>query len=364
MMDYYIFITRSCNLRCSYCCFGDSVFQREASRDEALDPIATAEFISEQAEKRPNEDNKVFFYGGEPSLKRGWIKTFIEATEGRGQLRYVLQTNGTKLAAFDPELLKKVHFLEISIDGVEAIHDELRGSGTHTRVVENIAAIRPWYRGEIAARMTYTPQNPLARSVRYLFDELHVDHVYWMHEDSETPVSAWASTRETYSTELDELIDYWLTSLRSGRPKQIIPFKSIMSSLLEPPELSCFRCGVGTTLRVIDLDGACYSCDLMITDDKRHAIGHIADGMRDDLLPHNDLYESRCKTCDELTYCGGRCFNISFNQDERFDEFCQRTKLLIGKLRPHTEEVRMLLEAGTIDAGDVHIETTLTEQIP
>jgi radical SAM protein with 4Fe4S-binding SPASM domain len=363
-MDYYLFITRRCNLKCSYCCFGDSIFQREAAKEELLDPLEAATFVLDHAANTPEQDNKAFFYGGEPSLEPGWIARFIEATEASGALRYVLQTNGTRLAHFAPALLKKIQFLEISIDGLEEPHDRLRGAGTHARVLKNIEAIRPWYRGEIAARMTYTPQNPLAESVRFLLRDVGVDHVYWMHEDSETPVEAWVETRERYGRELDLLIDDWIESLRRGAPLSIIPFKAVMTALLDPPERSDFRCGVGTSLLVIDVDGFCYPCDLMITEDRRHNVGHITSSSRQAPLPRNELYERRCARCEELAFCGGRCFNISLNADERFDEFCRRTKMLIRKLRVHEPEVRALIDRGTIALADVQNLTTLTEQIP
>ncbi len=361
-MDYYVFITRSCNLRCSYCCFGDSVFQRDIAGEKALDVDETADFILRHADRMGEEDNKVFFYGGEPSLNVPWIEKFVERTEGR--LRYVLQTNGTRLSSIDPDLLRKLHFLEISIDGVREAHDALRGEGTWARVVANIEAIRPWYPGELAARMTFTPTNPLAESVLFLLEEMHFDHVYWMHEDSDTPPADWVATRREYERELDRLVTWWLDRLREGRVPSIIPFRSVMSSLLEPPSPSLFRCGVGSYLRIIDIDGTCYPCDLMITDDKRHAIGHISSDMTEQLLPRNELYEERCARCEELTFCGGRCFNLSHNRDERFDEFCRRTKILIGKLRAILPEVQELLKVGAIDASSIHISTPLTEQIP
>ncbi len=102
----------------------------------------------------------------------------------------------------------------------------------------------------------------------------------------------------------------------------------------------------------------------MITEDKRHNIGHITTGMKEDILPQNTTYERECKNCSELAFCGGRCFNLSFQNDERFEIFCQRTKILISKLRAIEPDVKDLIERGVIREEDIHIQTTLTEQIP
>lgn len=361
-MDYYLFITRRCNLSCSYCCFSDSVGQASHGEDPHLDPATTARFILEHIKGSPSRDHKVFFYGGEPSLNEAFISKFIEYTEG--MVRYVLQTNGTLLGSLAPDILRKIHFLEISLDGVQEVNDARRGVGTYGKVVKNLASIRGRYEGELIARMTYVPENPLVESVKLILDELHFDHVYWMHEDTVTPVSAWTTSRERYGEELDKLLEYWLDRLREGRPVSIIPFRSIMSSLLSPPEPSPFRCGFGTYLRVVDIDGMVYPCDLMITDDKRNALGHIDGEIDDDYFPTNELYQRRCAGCSDLPFCGGRCFNLSLRNDERFDEFCTRTTQLIAKLKPAVATVRELLERGTIAPDDIHITTTLTEQIP
>ena len=361
-VDYYVFITRACNLRCAYCCFEDSLTRAAQEAEPKLDVEQTARFILRDADAGGDDDNKVFFYGGEPTLEPRWISNFIDLTEGR--LRYVIQTNGTLLSKLETDLLRRVHYLEVSIDGDRENNDAMRGAGTYDRVVRNLADIRTRFDGELAARMTYTPRIPLFDSVKMLLEELCFDHVYWMHEDAQTPASDWSSTIEAYAGEIRELISYWMTHLRRGEVKSIIPFRSIVSSILEPPEQPFFRCGTGTYLRVIDNDGRCYPCDLMITDDKRHQLGTIEEGPLALKLPVNDVYDSNCTSCAHLPCCGGRCFNVSLSGDERFNAFCDRTKLLIDELRKAAPEIRRLIEADVIDAGRIHITTTLTEQIP
>jgi len=361
-MDYYIFITRSCNLQCKYCCFAGQLSTTDASGEKVLDPRKTAEFILDHIKANGYIDNKVFFYGGEPLLNRPWIEEFISLTEG--QVEHIAQTNAMLLSSLPKELVAKFRHLEVSIDGTREIHDTYRGKGTFDRFVKNIRAIEDVFTGRMVARMTYTPDNPLADSVRLILDDIGLDEAYWMHEDSTVPPQAWIDTREEYVGHIDVLLDYWMEHLRQGVVKGIIPFKSIMSSLIDPPEQSCFRCGVGNYLLVIDTDGVCYPCDLMITDDKRYKIGDIESGVSEIVLPHNTAYESTCKSCDCFAACGGRCFQLSYNGDERFDIFCDRTKMLVGKLRDLQPEVEKLIASGVVSKQDIEIFTTMTEQIP
>lgn len=109
-------ITSACNLRCKHCYIGDAPHQELSVRDIRS---ALAQFEEMQG-------LRVLISGGEP-LVHG---AFPEINEMLPDffLRKVLFTNGVLL---DREMLKslKVDEIQISIDGLEAGHDALRGRG-------------------------------------------------------------------------------------------------------------------------------------------------------------------------------------------------------------------------------------------
>jgi len=359
-MDYYVFVTKSCNMKCRYCVFSDILNKKDFSNN-GPDVNKVTKFILDNIKKNGHPNNKIVFYGGEPLLNQKWLLDFINLTEGK--INYALQTNGTLLSKVDRKIIEKIDFLEISIDGIKDINDKFRGTGTFDLILKNIEAIKPFFKGRLVARMTYTPQNPLYESVKMLVDEMKFDDVYWMHEDYITPVKEWVRTNDLYSKELDNLINYWMKNLRNGIVKSIDPFKSIVYSMLSKKENLSFRCGFGTFLICIDSDGLCYNCDLM-TEDKKNKIGDIENGITKNKLPKNILYEDKCKKCKYLKYCGGRCFHVSFISDERFFIFCERTKLLISKLEKVLPEILNLINQGIIKKEYIDIGESLTEEIP
>ena len=336
--------------------------QETAVNEPQPDVEQTARFILDDIAAKGYRNNKAFFYGGEPLLRRQWIRRFIELT--RGELEHVAQTNGVLLSALGDDLIREFRYLEISVDGVREIHDAHRGAGTFDRVVENLRAIEGVFTGERVARMTYTPENPLARSVKLILEDLGFAETYWMHEDSTIPVEQWNDNLPAYDRDLDELLDYWMEGIRRGEVRGIIPFKSMVHSMLIPPVHSCVRCGVGHYLMVIDTDGTVYPCDLMITPDKRYAIGHITTGVGEITLPPNRLRDQTCRPCEYFGACGGRCYQLGLKNDTRFPVFCERTKLLARKLEAVLPEIEALIETGVLTADDIEIKTTMTEQIP
>ncbi len=361
-MDYYIFVTRACNLRCTYCCFAGQLVEESKPGDKHPDAERTARFILEDIEKKGYQDNKVFYYGGEPLVGRKWIKRFMEIIGD--QVIHVAQTNGMLLSKLEPEMVSRFRYLEVSIDGVRSIHDEFRGAGTYDRLLKNLKAIEGTFTGDLCARMTYTPDNPLARSVVHILDDLRFHDVYWMHEDSTIPIEHWEANLPRYEAALDELIDYWMSHLRRGVVKGIIPFQSIVESMIDPPEHPHVRCGVGQYLTVIDNDGTCYPCDLMITADKRYAVGHIDEGIETLRLPKNELRDTQCRSCEDFPHCGGRCYHLSLTNDARFPLFCERTKMLIRKLEAVFPEIVTLIKEGVVSEEELRIQVSMTEQIP
>ncbi|MHB8858900.1 MAG: radical SAM protein [Thermoleophilia bacterium] len=118
-------ITDRCNLRCRHCFIGEP-----GSRDLPLEEIAAVvdEFESMQG-------LRLLVSGGEPLLHRGFWE-LNDSLAGR-DLRSVLLSNGTLI---DDEAAGRLSFQEvqISLDGMRAAHDFIRGAGSFER---SLAAI-------------------------------------------------------------------------------------------------------------------------------------------------------------------------------------------------------------------------------
>lgn len=121
-------ITERCNLRCAHCYIGGSSGELSAGTVEKV----LREFEAMQG-------LRVLITGGEPLLhgRFGAINRMLPDFS----MRKVLFTNGTLLTG---EILEglNVDEIQISVDGLEAAHDSLRGSGTFKAAMNAISLCR------------------------------------------------------------------------------------------------------------------------------------------------------------------------------------------------------------------------------
>lgn len=124
-------ITSSCNLSCIYCYIGDKNQEQYSYRDS----ISTLEILNEFGVKR------IVFSGGEPLLHPRIFEILHRAS--RYGFETVLATNATLVKDEAAKALRKsgLGFVQVSLDGDEARHDQLRGQGSFRRSVEGIEAL-------------------------------------------------------------------------------------------------------------------------------------------------------------------------------------------------------------------------------
>jgi radical SAM protein with 4Fe4S-binding SPASM domain len=118
-------LTSRCNLRCRHCYIGDDT-PRELSSVQVRSVLKEFEEM---------QGLRVLLTGGEPLLH----SRFDEINEMLPDLflRKVLFTNGVLLKKNVLNRLK-VHEVQVSIDGLEAAHDALRGAGTWDVALEAV----------------------------------------------------------------------------------------------------------------------------------------------------------------------------------------------------------------------------------
>ncbi|MEA4862204.1 MAG: radical SAM protein [Victivallaceae bacterium] len=128
----YIDITARCNLRCRYCYHFDSPA-------EVPSDLPASEWVSFFKELERSGVLTVNISGGEP-LIRPDISSILASLAG-GRLRFELITNGSLLT---PEIagliasLRRCNYVQISLDGPEAVHDSARGAGSFQGAISAI----------------------------------------------------------------------------------------------------------------------------------------------------------------------------------------------------------------------------------
>jgi len=355
-MEYYIYITKECNLNCSYC----SNMPRRKNKSNTKSLREIADFILGDIKKEGHQNNNVVFYGGEPLLNQKFIKDFIKKTKGN-DLTYLSFTNGTMLDRIDSYLLNELNALCVSIDGEHRIHDKFRGRGTYEKIIENMYKIRSKFKGQTIARLCFVPGSSIYSSVLSVVNWF--DHVHWQIENNANKHENLDECLNDYSRDLDLLIAFWVNHLKEGIMKNIIPFQAITSSILFKRKCNNFRCGAGSKLMAIDTDGKCFVCDDLIGT-KRFCVGDIWGGVN-----HGKIKEIGrnvfCRQCKIINICGGRCFRAWEEFPEKIPFYCTATNLLVNKLKKRVPEIKELIGKGIISKKELKNPVIeFTEQIP
>jgi radical SAM protein with 4Fe4S-binding SPASM domain len=134
-------LTYRCNLRCKKCMlWGQSGWQSqpvdEASTEE-LDFALLARVLRDEASLRPS----LIFSGGEPFLYSRVADLLTLLKDLR--LHATFCTNGTRLAPVEDQLVGHPFVsLLVSLDGPQAVNDDLRGIGVYKTVTDRIKRLK------------------------------------------------------------------------------------------------------------------------------------------------------------------------------------------------------------------------------
>lgn len=127
-------ITKQCNLRCPFCGqWGQHGFFAAAngtalSMDEWID-------VARQLEKLP-EKPVIILWGGEPLFS----PFFDELAKELFNMGFTLEiiTNGTMIDQHTEAIRRYISKVYVSIDGLEKLHDSIRGEGVFEKVTQNL----------------------------------------------------------------------------------------------------------------------------------------------------------------------------------------------------------------------------------
>ena len=139
-------ITNVCNLRCKTCGqWGETGYNFERASEELREAVPVERYLKLSDDVQPYKPI-YYIWGGEPFLYPGLFDFTDRIKRNKSILSVV--TNATFLAEQAKEVVdQRWDVLMFSLDGPEAIHDEIRGrKGTFQKVAEGIEAVRKYKR--------------------------------------------------------------------------------------------------------------------------------------------------------------------------------------------------------------------------
>jgi uncharacterized protein len=342
-MQYFVVLTKECNLFCTYCGGGSDTPPREILY--SIEDLRA--FLSRDS------DPVVEFYGGEPLLRAGTMKEIMDAVPGR----FAVQTNGLFLGRLESGVVRRLHTVLVSIDGSREVTDRERGTGVYDKVIRNVALTRQrGFTGDMIARMTVVQGSRVYDNVRHLLDTGLFDHVHWQlsfsifweaGRENEPGLPEWV---EEYNSGVSALVRWWVEEMRgSGRVPGIVPFIGVMNSLLSGTE-SRLRCGSGIDFFTIMPDGRISACPVAV-DFGFSVIGSLRNSTPDSIRDTVAVGEP-CTSCDILGVCGGRCLFVNKAQDllraDGYSNICRTVSHLVAELKCALPQVGALIRDGTI----------------
>jgi uncharacterized protein len=266
-LNLTLFVTRNCNLKCSYC------YEKTSERDKGQMDFSTAQdAITNYMERDDGLENvSIEFFGGEPLLAFPLIKEIVEwfySHSWKKRAYFGLQTNGTLLTPEIKEWLSKYAkkiIVGFSIDGCKEAHD-LNRNNSYDLIFANIPFLKTYWPNQPAKITVNDKTIPyIAQSV------IHLENLQLNFNGGLVLEDIWGDAErkkkllEIYEDQLAILVEFY-----AQRP-QLFPPSPLFAELPEylgspTPEIeqlkneSCRFCGAGYEMVTIDVDGSPYPC--------------------------------------------------------------------------------------------------------
>ncbi|NHJ39664.1 MAG: 4Fe-4S cluster-binding domain-containing protein, partial [Asgard group archaeon] len=159
-MNYFIILTRTCNLKCNYC--GEDATFKYLPIDIAYHIKSLEDFI-----KKDNSEITIQFYGGEPLLRISLMQMIMDSIEN--VKHWSVQTNAINLHKLPKDYLNKFSAILVSIDGRIDVTDYNRGEGVYNKIIKNCILTRErGFKGDLIARMTISENSDIFEDVKHL----------------------------------------------------------------------------------------------------------------------------------------------------------------------------------------------------
>ncbi len=306
-MNVTIDVTSKCNLNCKHCRVN------EIDYDMTLDEIKTM-FLK----LKPFKPRAVFISGGEP-LMRNDIVDIVKESKKLAPVT-ILNTNSLLLTE---ELLKQLieanlDYIQVSLDGIEEIHDYIRGKNTYKMAIDKMKLINK-YSDKIKLHINCVVSKiNLDTMIEFAEQILDIEkiNVQIFGFKRFIPSNVLKNTSALGKEGLKQLYDNLSYLQEKYKDKTVIasdmPMKNIykeqeVKKIMNKYDLKCAGCSAGVNGISIRNDGTVTPCTLLYID-----CGNILKNDLEDILNNPDItniknrkLKGKCGNCKYKMICGG-----------------------------------------------------------
>lgn len=307
-MQFTIWITYECNMKCSYCYEGKE-------KPKVRMGFKTAEEVLKFIKKKIKNVNSIIniqFHGGEPLLNYDVLKYMIDEVKSWNNkfISMFLTTNAVLLNDDNISYLtNNLDELSVSIDGKEETHDLNRkfldDNGSYQLVIENVKKVLKSKNCKIIARMTLTPETG-----KFLYE--NIDFLVQLGAKTILPVI------DQFNNNWDDVsINVVLEEIKKVYNIIYKKNRSISIGIIENLNYrKISRCLAGERTMHISPVGDIYPCAYVINIEK-FLLGNIKDGI--DITKVKKLEEINQKKIEDCNSCkwsimcnGNRCKLLNY----------------------------------------------------
>ncbi len=305
-MRVYLLITDRCNLSCTMCIRGKNK-KNDMSINDFKKFILTESF----------KDAELVITGGEPTLHIDFVNIVKESA--LFFKRVLIATNGMTNYYIDE--LKNIEniFFQVSIDGNEKEHDNIRGKGSFNKIKETLKRYED-------KKLKYCIASVVGKNNIKKIDQLipYLESLstmkYW-RVSYEMPFGV-AKTKDMLNIEewnsfVDNILDKVNFRLLIKKLYDFDLYDRHYSKIIENKN-RCHNCGSGKNEIYVYPNLNVYPCtcltDFSTGNLKKESIEDILKGKRNSQFTNYKLdIELPCHQCKYLLLCNGGCIGMSYN---------------------------------------------------
>ena len=311
-------ITHACNLRCGHCYQDDyQISTPEKQLYSVLDKYT--DFV-----RQNGFYGQINLTGGEPLLHPAFFR-LAEEIKRRG-FRLGILTNGTLIDEDMADRIHSVHpvFVQISLDGSPAIHDNIRGKGAFRKA---LCAIRLLKKRGTRVLVSFTAQKSNLKSFRRLAricSRCKVDKLWWDRVVTDSP-----EAQSVLALSTEEFRRFLICTKKLEKKYRRQDGSSMVSNERSLQFLGCrsvgnaYECSAGKKLFAVLADGTVLPCRRLPLE-----IGNIFESSFDALLCSSPVidelrgmtYPKECSGCLHRRCCSGGAKCITYAQTGELDK--------------------------------------------
>ena len=312
-------ITGGCNLACKYC-----FAQIMKNHNTMTLDVAKRAIFNMINQESDNDEYFVYFFGGEPLLKKELVKQITEyayeeiTRKKKKKIKFLVNTNATLIDNETIQLFKKYDFtVTVSLDGPMTYHDRSRvyinGKGSFERVITSVEMLKK-NNIQTNLRATFSPDTQDLVSIIKFFESLKLPYAYSFTINSEYKMNL----KETYfeeeqfrmvENELHKVMDFFYDKIRLGETIYYTGLNQKLSMLRYKRKRS-YSCEAGRRSMTVNEYGNYYACQNMIPY-KQTKLGDVDKGISEE---KNRMFRSKdltllneCHNCTIRNLCAGGC---------------------------------------------------------